>query len=491
MTVFCASRIALATVAVLSLGPIHNACAQTAPTVTDTFSVLTNDSANDGNFATGVILYEGANITQASGQIYGYIKQGTTVLSLVSRPDTFNPNLFGMSIPYDSALTGQWAFHASSQSSTANFASGLTQPLPLTPLVGSTVGVMPFVQSMTITADPTGLSPSFSWVLPTTPFAGDPTGNPMPSVSNINISVSDNTSTITRTYLNPFAPNFGKTFQQADVIYTSGGLGASATTFTIPTINDNVYNANHGLPLLQYGHTYSVDIQLDHSNGGTVPGCLSCNTNSRSNSYFDYTPIDTSNTPYLPPGSVINLPTAKPIPTTSGLTSSVLYQFNVAAVGPSSGMTFIDPVVATGFIYTVGANDPLFAGVKAITGVGNGIYQLSVWNSLTNSFDLIDSSFAVGTTFDFLSHGYANGVSEFEITGIDPGAGLDPTDITAFITGLTFMSDGSFTGTMQAITADAPASVPEPGTLPLLLSGLGALGIWRWRSRASRKLVKA
>lgn len=462
------------------------AFAQTPPTVTNESATIENDSANNGNFATGIVLDVRADVTSTSG-IYGFIKQGATPNSLFTRPDSVNPDWVQASIPYSTALTGPWTFHISS---TTNFANRtITSPLPISPAVGS-VGVMPFVQQMTITPDSTGLNPTISWVMPTSAYPNDPTGNTqMPSIDGVSIAVQNLTSTITRTNINPFAGSkFGNTFQQADAIYGTGQLSPTTTSFVIPSTNNNPNNADHGAPVLQYGQTYSIDIQLNHYNGGTpVTGCALCTIASRSNSFFDYTPIDTSNTPNLPIGAIVNLPTVTPIPTTSGLVSPSLYNFHVANVGPSSGVTFIDPVVATGFIYTVGASDPLFASVDPITNVGSGIYKLSVWNGVTSTFDLVDGALAAGTTFDFLTNGYANGVSKFEITGIDPNAGLDPTDITAFITGLTFVSDGAFTGTMEAITETVPNTTPLPAAWILMLSGIGTLG---WFGSNRRKNIR-
>ena len=84
-----------------------------------------------------------------------------------------------------------------------------------------------------------------------------------------------------------------------------------------------------------------------------------------------------------------------------------------------------------------------------------------------------------GQTFDFTQHGFANGVTEFEITGLNPGVNF--TDITAFVTGLTFMTDGNFTGTMQAVSV--VNTVPEPSTWVMMLLGFAGLGFAFRRSR--------
>ena len=73
-------------------------------------------------------------------------------------------------------------------------------------------------------------------------------------------------------------------------------------------------------------------------------------------------------------------------------------------------------------------------------------------------------------------------MSAFDVTDIETSAGLDPGNVTAFITGLTFVGDGDFTGTMTPLIADVPDAVPEPTTLLLLGTTLGALGLVR-RSR--------
>ena len=77
----------------------------------------------------------------------------------------------------------------------------------------------------------------------------------------------------------------------------------------------------------------------------------------------------------------------------------------------------------------------------------------------------------------------SGGVSAFDVTGIDPTAGLDPENVTAFITGLTFVGDGDFTGSMTPIIEDL-AATPEPTTLLLWGASMAGLGFAaRWRRR--------
>jgi hypothetical protein len=73
--------------------------------------------------------------------------------------------------------------------------------------------------------------------------------------------------------------------------------------------------------------------------------------------------------------------------------------------------------------------------------------------------------------FDFTAHGFANGVSEFTVTGIEADAQVDPNNPTAFLTRLTFASDGNFTGTQTALTTEFTPAVPEPATWAMAAAG--------------------
>ncbi len=451
-----------------------------APSVTDQVSVLTNDSANNGNFATGLFFGNSEIVTSGNSGIFGFASQGTTNESLFSRSDAALANQVVFSVPYSSTLTGSWTLHVST---TQNFTPATTT-VSSTPAVGS-VGAMPFVGSISISAS-NPLSPTISWTAPTATDIAQAlslgNSNPTPAISQVTVSVSDNSAPIQVTNINPHAGvnaviPFGQSFSQANIIYSSGVLpgGSSASNFTIPLSNNNPANSNYGTgntPVLQYGHTYSIAINLQNTVSGSTdnPACVLCNVDSRSRSYFDYTPINPTSVG-LPANAVINLPSTTPVPTTSGQFAGAPYSFSNVQI-QSNGMTYIDPLAAYGFLYNIGMNDPNFASVDPVTNVGGGIYQLWVFEN--GKFVEVDSSLAAGQTYNFLTNGFSSGVSEFEILGIDPSADLDPTNITAFVTGLTFTGGGTFNGTMQAL-AENTDTTPLSSTWVFMLTGMAAL----------------
>ena len=97
-----------------------------------------------------------------------------------------------------------------------------------------------------------------------------------------------------------------------------------------------------------------------------------------------------------------------------------------------------DPALAEGFVYKTGAGDPNFATVE-LPNIGNqGDYALYLFE---NGKWVFDGDLGPDAVFNF----GPSGVSEFEVLGIDPG--VDASQPTSFVTRVSFVGDGTFTGT--------------------------------------------
>jgi hypothetical protein len=142
---------------------------------------------------------------------------------------------------------------------------------------------------------------------------------------------------------------------------------------------------------------------------------------------------------------------------------------------------YIDPEIAVGYDYIVNSG-PNFATVLLPTLAGDdGIYQIFGFNAVSSDFDVLLGAANAGVVFDF----GAGGLDRFRVLGIDQAAMLDPTDGTAFVAGLTFVSAGQVIMSQIPIVFDTnpDGSVPEPASWMLLLLGLAAMVVILRRRR--------
>lgn len=155
------------------------------------------------------------------------------------------------------------------------------------------------------------------------------------------------------------------------------------------------------------------------------------------------------------------------------------FEFSFPIDHPNQTM-WIDPLVAIGYDYIVDSG-PAIQSVVLPTGIGDGLFDLWTFDVALNDF--VDSGIDLlgGDTYDF----GAGGVERFRVLGIEVDAGLDPTDATAFVTGLNFVSGGTINMRQVPITFDTDSgsngSVSVPATWFLLFGGMFSVGAFRGR----------
>ncbi|GAB6194367.1 hypothetical protein [Desulfocastanea catecholica] len=265
---------------------------------------------------------------------------------------------------------------------------------------------MPFVTSMSLTGS--GTTPTFNWTAPI--------GSPHDGVSIWIFDLQD--------FINQSARN----------IYIKN-LARTDTMFQVP---DNI---------LQPNHLYSVAIQLDGYRDLSSSNPLFTRLERRSRSFFDFS----TETLPVPDDAPIYLPSVDPFGSPNG---GVIYTFDVAVEGGKT--VFIDPVVAVGYDYQVGDGDPHFASVQ-LPEIGDNKFSLYMFDGENYVFK---ENIMAGEKYLF-----GEGAERFRVMGIEASSGLDPNNATAFPTALTFLSDGSFTGTMTPIVVTQVDIDIKPGSV--------------------------
>ena len=391
-------------------------------TVTTPFFNLENRGINSMGFSTGQFMRIGANSVVPNGR-NGTTGVGTTIDlttgSAVQRqiffaPGPIIPNFFSRGMSADPNLYGAWNL---------TFTNGNDSTTVTVPALPQGTTQAPFVDSVTLSGS--SANPVFSWAPP----AGVDVHGYRVNIYDKSLVGPGNNGQVTSVNLQPNVTSYE----------------VKAADFTVP---------GYGFAL---DKNYSIEISLIQTRDGT--GNLSnSNLLAIARAYADFRPVEGG-------GPVVNLPV---------VLADGSFKFNIT-VEPGV-VYYIDPEVAVGYDYAIGAGNPSFQSV-VLPNVGDGLFDIYGLDA-GGTAALLAEGWAAGATFDF----GAGGIERFRVLGIETSAGLDPLDTTAFVTGLTFTGPGQFTGTQTPLTVTV---VPEPPAWALAM--LGVLVLRRRMNRLLRR----
>ena len=414
---FSAHKAAIAA-AVLTL--CHLAAWAAPVSITTPFINLESRKANSMGFSVGNFLRIGAVSVTPNGSAgttglgSHVLPNGNTTTRVINfGPSPIIPNFFSRNFADDPTLRGDW---------TLKFTNG-ADSASRNVSIAADAQYAPFVNNITLSG--TSLNPTFTWTPP-----------PGATVNAYRINIYDK---------DLIAQGLGGQVTNRDLLPGQTSYTVNAADFTV---------AGNGFTV---GKNYGIEISVIQTKDGTS-NSSNANIQAIARTYADFSAREGG-------GPIVNLPV---------IAANGSYVFDLSVV---AGETYyIDPDVAVGYDYLIGAGDPNFASVVLPTGIGDGLFDIFGLDASGNA-TLIAKNFQAGRVFNFGS----GGLSGFRVTGIETDAMIDPTNTTAFVTGLTFTGAGRFTGTQTPLTVFVPNAVPEPAPLALLGAALAAL-VWTRRS---------
>jgi hypothetical protein len=384
------------------------------------FINLESRSANSIGSSVGQFMRIGAVSVTPNGAA-GTTGVGTHLMpdgSQISRNIFFSPSPV---IPnfFQRLLNDAPALRGDWQLTFTNGADSATRTVNLSPAAQHA----PFVNSITLSGSST--NPTFTWTPP-----------PGATVNGYRINIYDK---------DRIAQGLGGQVTSRDLLPGQTTYTVDARDFTVPGFG------------FQTDKNYAIEISLIQTKDNTT-NTSNSNLQAIARMYADFR-TNTSG------GPAVNLPV---------VLANGSYQFDITVV--PGQIYYLDPEVAIGYDFVIGDGDPNFATLDLPEDIGDGLFDIFTFDA-AGQWTLLAADWNGADLFDF----GVGGVSRFRVMGIETSAALDPSNTTAFVTGVSFTGAGRFTGTQTPIVVSLPDAVPEPGSLVLVACGLGGLAFARRR----------